>query len=134
MLGEKIGRSTGKVTGRRILRDGATGVKVETSFDASGTMLGVEYREHGSYWSVMRADGTIYGEGTGLLIGKTGEMATWVGQGVGTIRKDGGVNFRGAVYVQSASPKWTRLNTVAAIYEYSVDGKDKTKSDIWEWK
>ncbi len=134
MIGDKLGKSTGKVTGRRILRDGAGGIKVETSFTASGKMLGVDYKEHGTYWSVMRPDGTIYGEGTGLLMGKGGEMGTWVGQGVGTIRKDGGVNFRGAVYVQSASPKWARLNAVASVYEYSADGNDKTKSDIWEWK
>lgn len=134
MLGEKLGASAGKVTARRILRDGATGTKVETTFEASGKCLGVPFTEHGTYWSVMRPDGTLYGEGQGVLMGKTGEMATWIGQGIGTFRKDGGIGFRGAVYYQTASAKWARLNTVAAVYEHNVDAKGKAKSDLWEWK
>ena len=111
-----------------------TGVKVETSFEASGKLLGVPFTEYGTYWSVLRPDGTLFGEGQGVLMGKTGEMATWVGQGIGTIRKDGGVGFRGAVYYQTASAKWVRLNSVAAVYEHNVDAKGKAKSDLWEWK
>ena len=53
---------------------------------------------------------------------------------VGAIRKDGGVGFRGAVYYQTASAKWVRLNSVAAVYEHNVDAKGKAKSDLWEWK
>lgn len=134
MLGEKLGASAGKVTTRRILRDGAIGAKVETTFEASGKLLGVPFSEHGTYWSVLRPDGTLYGEGQGVLMGKAGEMATWVGQGIGTFRKDGGVNFRGAVYYTTATAKWLRLNSVASVYEHNVDGKGKAKSDLWEWK
>jgi hypothetical protein len=134
MLGEKLGASTGKVTTRRILREGAIGTKVETTFEASGKLLGVPVSEHGTYWSVLRPDGTLYGEGQGVLMGKAGEMATWVGQGIGTFRKDGGVNFRGAVYYTTATAKWLRLNSVASVYEHNVDAKGKAKSDLWEWK
>ena len=134
MLGDKLGRGAGKVTGRRVLRDGSSGVKVETTFEGAGKLLGVDFQEYATYWSVMRADGTIYGEGQGVLMSKSGESVTWVGGGVGTMRKDGGVNFRGAVYYHSASPKWQRLNTVASVYEHSVDAKGRTKSDVWEWK
>jgi len=134
MLGEKLGRSTGKVTARRVLRDGSMGVKIETTFEASGKILGVDVREYASYWSALRPDGTIYGEGQGVLMGKSGEMGTWIGQGVGTIGKDGSAKFRGTVYIYSASPKWVRLNTVGAAYEYSADARGRTKSDLWEWK
>ena len=61
-------------------------------------------------------------------------MATWVGQGVGTMKKDGGGSYWGAVYYQSSSPKWSRLNSVAAIYEYEVDAEGNSRSQLWEWK
>ena len=45
-----------------------------------------------------------------------GDMATWVGQDVGTMNK------------------WSRLNSVAAIYEYEVDAEWNSRSEFWEWK
>lgn len=63
-----------------------------------------------------------------------GDMATWVGQGVGTMNKDGGGSYRGAVYYQTSSAKWSRLNSVAAIYEYEVDAEGNSRSQFWEWK
>jgi hypothetical protein len=134
MLGEKIGESSGKVTARRVLSNPGGAPKMETSFEATGKMLGVDYAETGTYWSAVRPDGSLYGEGQGIIIGKQGKMATWVGQGVGTIKKDGGVAYRGAVYYQSSSPKWSRLNRVAAVFEYEVDAAGKSHSRLWEWK
>jgi len=134
MLGEKIGEGSGKVTSQRVLSNPGGGPKMETSFQGSGTLLGVSETETGTYWSVKRPDGTLYGEGQGIVMGKGGESATWVGQGVGTIKKDGAVSYRGAVYYQSSSKKWTRLNSVAAIFEYEVDAQGNTRSRLWEWK
>ena len=87
MQGEKIGESTGKVTSRRVLANPGGGPKMETSFEATGRVLGVEATETGTHWSVVRPDGSLYGEGQGIIMGKGGELATWIGQGVGTIRK-----------------------------------------------
>ena len=134
MLGDKLGRASGKVVAQRVLREGTTGIKLETTIDTHGKLLGVDIHERGTYFAVMRPDGTLYGEGQGLITGKSGEMTTWLASGVGTMRKDGGVNFRGAVYYQTNTPKWLRLNSVAAVYEYSADAKGRTKADIWEWK
>ena len=67
-------------------------------------------------------------------MGKDGDLATWVGQGVGTIKKDGSVSYRGAVYYQTSSARWMRLNSVAAIFEYEVDGEGNTRAQFWEWK
>jgi hypothetical protein len=107
---------------------------METSFQATGTVLGVSHTNIGTYWAVVRPDGTLYGEGQGVLMGKGGEMASWVGQGVGTLKKDGSVSYRGAVYYQTATPALLRLNNVAAIFEYEVDAQGNSKSEIWEWK
>jgi hypothetical protein len=134
MLGEKIGGETGKVTSQRVLPNPGGGPKMETSFQATGTLLGVTETNVGTYWAVVRPDGTLYGEGQGVLMGKGGEMASWVGQGVGTIKKDGAVSYRGAVYYQTATPAWSHLNSVAAIFEYEVDAQGNSRSEAWEWK
>jgi hypothetical protein len=134
MLGDKVGEGRGKVTSRRVLPNPGGGPKVETSFQSSNKLLGVDTNEIGTYWSVMRPDGTLYGEGQGLLMGHGGEAATWVGQGVGRMGKDGGVSYRGAVYCQTSSPAWARLNSVATVFEFEVDGQGNTHAQLWEWK
>ena len=134
MQGDKIGEESGKVTSQRVLPNPGGGPKMETSFQASGTLLGTGHTTTGTYASIVRPDGTIYGEGQGIVISKDGDMATWVGQGVGTIKKDGSVSYRGAIYYQTSSAKWSRLNSVAAIFEYVVDAQGNTRAQIWEWK
>ena len=134
MLGEKIAEGRGKVTTRRVLQNPSGGPKMETSFEAAGKLLGVEFKETGTYWSAVRPDGTLYGEGQGILMGKKGEMATWVGQGMGTIKEDGGVSYRGAVYYQSSSEAWLRLNRVASVFEFEVDAEGNSHAELWEWK
>lgn len=134
MLGDKIGEGSGKVTTRRVLPNPGGVPKMETSFEARGNVLGVEETETGTYWSVMRPDGTLFGEGQGILMGKGGEMASWVGQGIGTIKRDGAVSYRGAVYYQTSAPVWSRLNSVAAIFEYEVDAQGNSRAQLWEWK
>ncbi len=134
MQGDKLGEASGKVTTRRVLPADGGGPKMETSFEGTGKLLNVEVAETGTYWSVLRPDGSLYGEGQGIVMGKGGEAATWIGQGVGTIKQDGAVSYRGAVYYQTATTAWTRLNKVAAMFEYEVDGKGNTRSQLWEWK
>ena len=107
---------------------------MEASQVLTGKLLGVETTETSTYWSVMRPDGTLFGEGQGIAMSEGGDVATWVGQGVGTMGQGGAVSFRGAVFYHSTSPKWSRLNSVAAIFEYSVDGEGNSSSTLWEWK
>jgi hypothetical protein len=134
MQGEKICEYSGKITSRRVLPNPSGGPKMEASQVLTGKLLGVETTETSTYWSVMRPDGTLFGEGQGVAMSEEGDVATWAGQGVGTIGKGGAVSFRGAVFYHSASPKWSRLNSVAAIFEYSVDGEGNSSSVLWEWK
>ena len=134
MQGEKIGEESGRVTSQRVLPSPSGSPKMETSFQANTMLLGVEATDTGTYRSVVRPDGTLYGEGQGIVMGKEGDLATWKGQGVGTIKKDGAISYRGAVYYQSSSARWSRLNSVAAIFEYEVDAQGNTRSQLWEWK
>src|SRR6184192_1440705 len=70
MLGERISAESGKVTAQRVLPNPGGGPKMETSFQATGTILGVNEADTGTYWSVLRPDGTLYGEGQGILMGQ----------------------------------------------------------------
>ena len=134
MLGEKIGEETGHVKLQRVLPNPGGIPKMETTLEATGSILGVAHKTTGTYTSMLRPDGTVYGEGVGLVMGKEGEMASWVGQGVGTLKKDGSISYRGSIYYQSPSPKWARLNAMASVFEYEVDAQGATRSQIFEWK
>jgi len=134
MLGDKLGEETGKVTVRRVLPSEGGGPKVETSFQASGKLLGVEASNFGTYTGVLRPDGHIFGAGQGVVMGKNGETAMWTGGGVGSFTPSGGTSFRGAIYYQTQSPQWARLNGVAAVFEYEEDASGNTRDETWEWK
>lgn len=134
MLGDKISESTGKVVVRRVLPNPGGAPRTETTFEATGKFLGVEEREIGTYSSTLRPDGTLYGEGQGVIIGQGGEILSWVGQGVGALKKDGSVSYRGSLYYQTSTPAWSRLNHIVGIFEYEVDAHGATRAQIWEWK
>ncbi|MBI3695744.1 MAG: hypothetical protein HY238_13010 [Acidobacteria bacterium] len=134
MLGDMIGELRGKRTGRRVLAPEGAGLKVEVSFEGSGKILGIDVNEIGTYWSATRPDGTLYGEGHGVIVSHTGDLANWIGAGVGTFKEGGAVGYRGAIYYQTASPKLARLNSVSVVYEFEVDPQGNTHSKEWEWK
>jgi hypothetical protein len=134
MLGEVIGEDRGKVTSQRVLPSEGGPPRVETSFQAQGTLYGVPATEMATYIAVLRPDGTLFGEGQGVVMGQNGEAATWRGSGIGTMKKDGSISYRGAVYYQSASPAWARFNSVAGVFEYEVDAQGNTRGKLWEWK
>jgi hypothetical protein len=131
MLGELIAQGSGKRTARRILS--TEPVTVEVSFEGSGQVLGVDAAEIGTYVSTIRSDGSIYGEGEGVLMTAEGPL-TWKGAGVGTFGERGAIRYRGAIYYHSASPKFSRLNAVAGVFEFDVDEAGNTQSKLWEWK
>lgn len=132
MLGEKVLEEKGKVTSKRVLET-TPQPKVETSFEAKGTILGIEHKTIGTYWSIMQSSGQLYGEGSGIVITKEG-VATWKGSGVGRMNERGGVTYRGAIYYQTTVERLLRLNSVAVIFEYEVDAEDNTNSQAFEWK
>ena len=137
MLGEKLGEFRGKVTGQRVLPAVEGRPTLETSFEISGTILGLTATMLGTYWSTVRPDGTLYGEcpQQGLLMTQDGEMATWTGTGAGRFTGQGsGVSFRGTVYFQTTSPTLARLNGIAVLHEWEVDAHGNAHTPLWEWK
>jgi len=132
MLGELIGETRGKRIVRRVLASDPP--QVEVTFEDGGKMLGIEVQGFGTYESEVRADGGIYGEGQGVYMSAAGDMLSWNGSGLGKFGEGGAVSYRGILYYRSTSPKFAKLNTVAAVFEYEVDAKGGTHAKIWEWK
>jgi hypothetical protein len=134
MLGEQLGEEIGQITGTRVL-PGTNGPQVEVSFQSNGTLCGVHETNMGTYITITRPDGTLFGEGQGVVMTDDGGMAAWKGHGVGRFTGHGSaVSWRGAVYYETASPELARLNGVAGIFEYETDGSGKVSSKIYEWK
>ena len=125
---------TGRITGQRVLPSEGEGVRVEASFEGTGSMLGVQFNGMGTYESIMRADGTLFGQGQGVQMSPQGDHASWVGQGVGTVNEDGGISYRGAIYLDSPSEAWAPLNGVAIVFEYDTSADGSVKGTFWEWK
>lgn len=134
MLGDKIGEESGKVTSQRVLPNPDGGPKMETSFQTTITLLGVKGTNRCTYWSIVRPDGNPVRRRAGIIVGDEGHMATWIGQGVGTMNKNGSACYWGPYIIRVPSAKWSRLNSVAAIYEYEADAEGNRRSEFWEWK
>ena len=135
MLGDKLGDEQGEVTGMRVLPSGPHGQQVEVSFRASGTFLDLQVTDMGTYTSTMRPDGTMFGEGQGIVMTNDGASASWTGFGAGRLTGQGSAaSWRGALFYQTMAQPLAELNGIAVVFEFDVDQNGKTNAVIWEWK
>jgi hypothetical protein len=132
MLGDLLGENTGKRIVRRVLE--VNPPTVEVTFEETGKWLGVATTGLGTYTSVIRPDGTFFGEGQGLIITADGEGVAWKGSGQGKPGQGGSISYRGILYFQTTSQKLARLNAAPGVFEYEIDPEGKTRTKVWEWK
>ena len=132
MLGDLLGESKGRRIVRRVLSTDP--LTIEVSFEDTGTMLGVATNGTGTYTSEGRPDGSLYGEGQGVMITADGEPILWKGSGAGKIVAGGAVSYRGILYYRTSSQKLARLNNACGVFEYEVDAAGNTTAKVWEWK
>ena len=131
MLGDQIGETKGKRTVRRVIStDPPT---VEVSFEDSGHLFGVPTTGMGTYTSIIRPDGSIYGEGQGINMTQDGEAISWTGTGVGKFGAGGAISYRGMLFFRTNSQKLA-LGSTCGVFEYEVDPSGSTISKVWEWK
>lgn len=132
MIGPQISETTGKRLVRRVISvDPPT---AEVSFEDTGQMLGVPTSGMGTYTSVVRADGSIYGHGQGMNMTHDGEAVTWTGTGVGHFGPGGSVSYRGMLFFRTTSQKLAQLNNSCGAFEYEVNASGSTITKVWEWK
>ena len=135
MLGEKLGEVQG-ATVTTVLPAHGSSPRFETKVEGGGTLLGESVKFLATYWSEVRADGSLYGEcpNSGVFMTQDGEVATFIASGAGGFTSEGGAFFRGAVYFQTSGSKLARLNGICGVHEWDVDAVGTGKWVIWEWK
>lgn len=133
-LGERLGESSGRITGTRVVSSIEGAVQIEITFQGSGTMLGEEITDVGTYLQTVRPGGVLYGEGDVLFITSEGESAHWTGFGVG---RPTGLFPAGHMAVcgstQTESERLMRLNSVATAVEYDVEQDGSYRWTAWAW-
>jgi hypothetical protein len=135
MLGEKIGEFTGKTTGRRVIPNDEHGPKMEVSIEQTGTLLGVNCVDYGTYDAVMCGN-HLDGKGQGIIMTANGETVTWTATGVGNFTGKGqAIAWRGSLTYRTESPKLARLNGLCVVFEHDVDETgNNSKGRVFEWK
>ena len=132
MLGDLISESKGKRLVRRVLS--VNPPTAEVSFEDAGTVLGIATNGMGSYTATIEPDGSLHGDGQGLIMTADGDAMTWTGTGVGKFGKGGAVSYRGMLFFRSTSPRFASINNGCGAFEFDVDGSGNTSSKVWQWK
>jgi hypothetical protein len=134
-LGEQIGEASGRMTGNRVITTSAGQTGIEASFQGSGTLLGQDITDIGTYWQTLKPGGVLYGEGDVLYITGDGQSAHWKGFGVG--RPTGplpAAHFAVCGSFETDSQALGRLNEIATVTEYDVDQEGNYRYTFWEWR
>ncbi len=136
-LGDQIGEGSGRVTGTRVINPlGTQQAQIEVAFQGSGTLLGQDITEIGTYvQKTRRPGGVLYGEGDQLFITGDGQSAHWKGFGVG--RPTGPFpagHFALCGSVETDSQALGRLNEVATVIEWDADQEGNYRYTAWEWR
>ena len=135
MLGEIIYEETGKTIGLRVLSSEGGEVKVEVTLQAQGKIAGIDHTSLWTYWSKTRSDGSIHGEGKGVITTKDGDVINLTGSGSAMAPGPGGtINYRGAIHFHTTAERFRKLNGIAGVHEYDVEAEGNTTGKIWEWK
>jgi hypothetical protein len=135
MLAGLIGEEHGRTTLTRVLPGTDVGPVMEVSFQANGIILGVQTNDIGTFLASARPDGSLFGDGQGLVTTPDGEVAMWRGQGIGRRLGAGGATaWRGAIFYQTTCQRLLALNGMAVVFEFDIDEQGLTQSKSWEWK
>jgi hypothetical protein len=129
MLGDQITDLKGKVTGQRVLD--AECPTIETSVSSTGNAKGVRINEILTFVA-KPSSGVYHGRGQGLFSAESG-MASWTGEGIGTMTPSG-IKWRGAIFLTNSTGKLEFLNSMIAIFEAEIDPEGNFSEKSWEWK
>jgi hypothetical protein len=146
MSGDLIYQHTGKVSSIRVLDTEKS--KMEATVIANGKLKDVgNVNITITYWNIRNTDGTLYGEGQGVITVKDSdnEMAAASAKvkeyGVGKYSSGQHPHhkqtvWRDSTFYQSASTgKFSFLNNIVGVFETEVDGDSgNVIQKVWEWK
>lgn len=134
-IAKLIGEEDGQTMGFRVLLEEGKPPRVEVSVQGKGKFFGQDSTSMTTYWSEVRPDGTLFGEGAGLAFLKDGSTAAFRGSGVGTQKGPmGPQHWRATLYYRNATGKLAPLNEHPVIVEFEVSENWTTHAKIYEWK
>lgn len=111
---------------------------IEVSISGAGNFEGIEVKEVWTYFSVRRNDGSIYGEGKGVIMIRNGyEYATATGRSVGRHTESGKMRYADTHFYRTSSSegKLCFLNNLVAVIEYEVHHESSSYvHKLWECK
>lgn len=133
-IGRLLTEEHGRLTVRRVLTVEGGAAKVETTFETEGLLQEVHYTTLGTIESIIRPDGTLYGDikaglrtdgnDTGVYRGITGGLYT------GDTKH--GRTYRGAITYENAVGAFAELNSALAVFELAIDDSGKIEFRTWE--
>ena len=118
-----------------MLSSDASGTKVEVSLQTTGQIRGVAETCLWTYSQLTRPDGSIYGQGHGVMTTQEGDVIHLIGHGSGKTPPPGGtIFFRVMIHYHTTSAKYSDLNSIGGVGEYDVGPDGNTVNKFWEWK
>lgn len=133
-IGNLIYENKGEITSQTVLE----GPTVQTSFSSNGTILNginsIDVTEIGTYTTTPRANSVFYGEGQGVITGKSNEIITWSSQEIGTITPEKKIEFNGSIFFRALSPigNLAFLDNKMGIFTFEVDASKNTLTKVWD--
>ncbi len=133
-LGNLLYEEKGTTNGELVLSCDAGGTTMEVTLQTEGQIEGVDENCRWTMCTLTRPDGSIYGEGRGIMTTEDGDTihltAISSAQSPG---RGGTIPYRGAVHFHTTSAKFSRLNGLAGAFEYDIDPAGNTVAKVWEW-
>jgi len=134
MIGETLGDVLGQTIGTRVLPDEGNGPRMEITDQGSGVICGVHVNQTVTYIGTLRPNGTIAGEGSGMVMTANGGSGTFRGVGVGKFVRPGVTSWRGSLFYETQGDELARLNGIAVLFEYEIDESGKSEGHLFEWR
>ena len=134
MLGDLLYEETSTDMQVHELGSDESGDKVEVELQTEGEIQGVPCSSKWTYWSLTRPDGTIYGEGKGVMTIEGGDVINLTGTGAcPAVGEDGSISYRGAIYFDTDSEKFASLNGGVGVHEYNASPDGTATTKVWRW-
>lgn len=134
MLGEIIYEATGLIKNQRVIN--ADKQKIETTFEARGKIKDIEVLDVGTFWSVPRQDGSIYGENKSVFFTSDNDViATAEDQVIGQNIDTTTLRFIGSAFFKTSyDGRLSSLNNIIGVFEAEVKDNKHLTVKKWEWK
>jgi hypothetical protein len=133
-IGRLLTEEQGRLSVRRVLSVDDGAANVEMTFETAGFLHDVHYTVLGTLSSVIRPDGTLYGELKGGLRTDGNDTGVFRGIAGGKYTKDTehARTYRGAITFENTVGALAELNSVLAVFELGIDDAGKVNYRTWE--